>query len=149
MPLLNPKVKSMFSIFVDEVDYVTDIISFSLSSEQLPQEQVTFKKYTAGNAVKWKLKVRAAFDGGSNGSLHSFLWDNAGMSCTFTLKPFQEIDPVSKRIYQGMIRLPYRPDIKIAAGKESVYDYEFTVLGQPSRGDQPNGFMIAGYYDTY
>lgn len=149
MPLTNPKVKSIFSLFVGETDYVSDIISFSLQSEQLPPERVTFSRYTNGTAVKWKLNVSAAYDGGSADSLHSFLWDNAGLTSSFLLKPFQETDPLTKRFFMGTIRIPYRPDIKLKAGSTSTYKYDFTVIGQPSRGDAPNGFMTAGYYDEY
>lgn len=149
MALTNPKVKSMFGIFFEDIPFETDIISFSLESQALPPERVTFSKYTSGAAVEWKLKIRAAFDGGSGDSLHAYLWSHSGLTAPFILRPFQEIDPLTKRFYQGNIRMPYRPDIKVSAGKDATYDYEFKVLGQPSRGDAPNGFMTAGYYDEY
>ena len=147
--LYNPKVKSMFNISFDETNFVTDISAFQLRSEKLAADRVTFGKYTAGTAVKWSLRVFASFDGGSADSLHAFLWENAGQQVDFLLKPFQEVDPDTKRFYLGTVRIPYRPDIKVKAGNSSTYDYIFKVIGQPARGDAPNGFMTEGYYDEY
>jgi hypothetical protein len=147
--LTNPKMKSMFNIYVDDKDFITDITSFTLKSEKLDDKQITFGKYTKGMGNKWTLQVRGVFDGGSQNSLHGYLWENAGRTVTFILRPFQGFDPNTKRYYTGQVRIPYRPDIKIKAGTESTFDYEFKVVGHPSRGDQPNGFMTSGYYDSY
>ncbi len=147
--LTNPKVKSMFNLSVDDVDFATDITRFELRSTQLDPERVTFARYTTGTAVKWNLLVNAVYDGGSADSLHTFLWEHAGTEAAFLLKPFQETDPLTKRFFLGTVRIPYRPDIKVQAGKNSTYTFDFKVIGQPSRGDAPNGFMTAGYYDEY
>lgn len=149
MPLANPKVRSVFSLLVDEVDYSTDITSFKLYSEPLPKERITFNKYANGIAVKWWLEVTAVFDGGSDGSLHDFLWDHAGGLAAFNIKPFQDFDPLTKRFYEGQVRIQYKPDIKVHAGKNSTYTYKFKVLGQPSRSDSPGGFLTEGYYENY
>jgi hypothetical protein len=149
MPLSNPKVKSVFSLLLDEVDYSTDITSFKLYSEPLPKERITFSKYADGVAVKWWLEIDAVFDGGSAGSLHDFLWTNAGANATFNIKPFQDFDPLTKRFYQGSVRIQFKPDMKIQSGEISTYSYKFKVIGQPVRSDSPGGFLTEGYYETY
>lgn len=147
--LTNGKIKSIFSLLVDGVDYSTDITRFALKSEPLPPERITFNKYANGIAVKWWLEIGAVFDGGSAGSLHDFLWTNAGQTASFIIKPFQEFDPLTKRFYQGQLRIQYKPDLKVKAGKDSIYDYKFKIIGQPSRSDSPGGFLTEGYYDSY
>ncbi|AOZ63661.1 major tail protein [Rhodococcus phage Weasels2] len=147
--LTNPKLKSVFSLYVDDIDFVADVSSFVLKSDKLDAKQITFGKYTQGMDVKWTLGLKGLFDGGSAGSLHDYLWNNAGRTVTFILKPFQGFDPNTKRYYTGQVRIPYRPDISVKAGQYSTFDYEFKVVGHPSRGDQPNGFMTTGYYDSY
>lgn len=149
MPLANPKVKSIFSLLVEGVDYSADITGFRLYSEPLPKERVTFDKYANGVAVKWWLEVSAVFDGGSEGSLHNFLWEYAGANASFNIKPFQDFDPLNKRFYQGNVRIQYKPDVKVKAGKISTYDYKFKVIGQPARSDSPGGYLTEGYYEEY
>jgi len=149
MALANPKVKSIFSLLVDEVAYSTDITAFRLYSEPLPKERITFNKYANGVAVKWWLEVTAVFDGGSAGSLHDFLWSHAGGNATFNIKPFQDFDPLTKRFFQGNVRIQFKPDVKVKAGDVSTYTYKFKVIGQPSRSDSPGGFLTEGYYESY
>ena len=149
MALTNPKVKSIFGLYIGEEDYVSDIFSFDLRSEPLPAERVTFSRYTEGRAVKWNLLVRARYDGGSEDSLHTYIWDHAGQEADFILKPFQDVDPNTKRSYSGTVRVPYRPDISVHSGRTSIYMFNFKVIGHPTRGDSPGGFLTEGYYDDY
>lgn len=149
MALTNPKVKSVFSLHIGGTDYVSDITAFRLFSEELPKERITFSKYTTGTAVKWTLEVDAVYDGGSEGSLHDYIWQNAGTTAQFIIKPFQSFDPLTKRFYQGSVRMNFKPDTKLKAGETSTFTYKFKVIGQPIRSDQPSGFLTAGYYDEY
>ena len=149
MAIGNGKIKSIFSLDIGNTNYVSDIHEFRLYSEPLPPERVTFGKYQTGSAVKWFLEVDAVFDGGSEGSLHDFLWTNAGLTSEFIIRPFQEFDPDTKRFYSGNLRLGYRPDIIVQAGRISTYEFKFDIVGQPIRSDQPGGYLTAGYYDEY
>ena len=149
MPISNGKIKSIFSLHVADNNYVADITDFKLYSEPLNQERITFRKYEEGTAVKWKLEVGAVFDGGSSTSLHAFLWENAGTQAAFTIKPFQEFDPLTKRFYHGTVRIGYKPPVIVSAGRISTYDFTFDVVGQPSRSDSPGGFLTEGYYESY
>lgn len=149
MPLANPKLKSVFSIQIDTQNYVSDITKFRLYSEDLDAERITFSRYMNGTAVKWKLGITAVFDGGTAGSLHDYLWTHSGAEADFLIRPFQEFDPLTKRGYAGVMRIPKKPPIIIEAGRKSTYEYEFEVIGEPVRTDTPSGFLTAGYYDTY
>lgn len=149
MAIANGKIKSVFGLYVGGYDFVGDITRFRLYSEPLDQERITFGKYGTGTAVKWQLEISAVFDGGSYGSLHDYLWDNAGLEAEFMIKPFQDFDPLLKRFYRGTVRIMNKPDIMLTAGKTSTYNYTFKVIGQPSRSDSPSGFLTAGYYDDY
>lgn len=141
------KVKSVFAMSFNGVNFVTDLISFSLKSKPLDQDRITFGRYSTGRAVEWQLSINAVFDGGSADSLHGWLWNNASATVPFIIRPFQEFDPLTKRYYQGQIRLPYRPDIKVGAGETSTFDYEFVVIGHPSRSDKPGGILTSVLYD--
>lgn len=149
MAIANGKIKSIFSLEIGSTDYVSDIHGFRLYSEDLPPERVTFGKYQTGSAVKWFLEIDAVFDGGSEGSLHDFLWRNSGSQSEFIIKPFKEFDPGTKRFYTGNLRVGYKPDLMVTSGKNSVYEYKFDIIGQPIRSDQPGGYLTAGYYDEY
>lgn len=149
MPLTNGKVKSIFSLHIGDTNYVADLTAFKLYSEPLEQERITFLKYETGTAVRWKLEVSAIFDGGSQGSLHDYLWDNSGSQAAFIIKPFQQFDPLTKRFFQGTVRIGYKPPISVKANEVATYDFIFDVVGQPSRSDAPGGFLTEGYYDTY
>lgn len=149
MPIANGKIKSVFSLQIGPEDYVSDITGFRLYSEELPAERVTFSKYKNGSANKWHLEIDAVFDGGSQGSLHDFIWNSAGSVADFIIRPFQEFDPLTKRFYEGTLRLGHKPDVKVSAGKISTYEYTFDLVGQPIRSDQPGGYLTAGYYDEY
>lgn len=141
------KVKSVFALDIGGVNYVSDIISFGLRSKPLSQERITFGKYSKGLAAEWNLDVTAGFDGGSQGSLHDFLWNYAGFTTQFLIRPFQEFDPDNKRYYGGYLRIPYRPEMKVDAGNTSTFDYAFDVIGTPVRTDRPLGIVTGKVYD--
>lgn len=149
MALANPRVRTMFSVTIDDVDYITDITSFKLATKGLPADQTTFKKYTEGRPVKWELSINVIFDGGSEGSLHDYLWNNSGATADFLLKPFEDFDPDTKRFFQGTMRIPRRPDIRIKAGSTSTFAYTFEVIGQPTRSDTPGGFVTEGIFENF
>lgn len=141
------KVKSIFALDIGGINYATDLISFALKSKPMEEERITFGRYSTGRAVEWNLDINAVFDGGSEGSLHSFLWQYAGYTTTFIIRPYQEFDPNDKRFYGGNIRIPYRPDMKAQAGEVSTFDYSFDVVGHPVRTDQPLGIVTGKVYD--
>lgn len=143
------KVKSVFAFHIAGKNYVEDLTNFSLESKPLDPERVTFGKYTAGRAVEWTLKVGAVFDGGAEGSLHDLLWNYSGYTTDFIIRPFSDFDPLTKRYYQGLIRIPYKPDIRVKAGEESQWDYEFKVIGHPTRSDKAMGILIGTIIDEF
>ena len=140
------RVKSIFALDIGGVNYATDLTSFALKSKPMDQERITFGRYSNGRSVEWNLDIKAVFDGGSEGSLHTLLWQYAGYTTTFIIRPFQEFDPGDKRYYGGNIRIPYRPDIKAKAGENSTFDYSFDVVGHPVRTDQPLGIVTGKVY---
>lgn len=133
MALTNGKLKSVFSLKVGTQDWVSDIVSFELTSDEAEQEAMTFAEYNAGTNRTWVLSVSAAWDGGSADSLHSYLWDNAGTTATFEVQPSQGVVSATKPKYTGSVRIPFRPDISVEAGNESTFDYEFEVVGEPNK----------------
>lgn len=143
------KIQSIFAFHINNQNFVADLTSFSLESKPLPADRVTFGRYTAGRAVEWKLKISSVFDGGSQGSLHDFLWNYSGYTTEFILRPFADFDPLTKRYYRGQIRIPYKPDIKVKAGDVSTWDYEFKVIGHPTRSDKALGMMTGSYINEY
>lgn len=147
--LSNPKVKSVFNINIAGYEYTADITGFSLESKRLPPERTTFSKYTQGTAVEWTLRLDAIYTTEPEG-LHNLLWNAAGYpNIPFIIRPYQDIDPNTKRFYSGALRIPHRPDLKFQAGKTSMFSIDLPVMGQPSRGDRPAGFLTEGYYDDY
>ena len=133
MALTNGKLKSIFSLTVGEEDWVSDIVSFELTSDEADADAMTFAEYNAGTARVWVLNVTAAWDGGSAGSLHDYLWTNAGSTATFEIQPVSGVVSASKPKYTGTVRIPFRPDISVEANEESTFEYEFEVVGQPNK----------------
>ena len=140
------KVKSVFAMSFNGSDFVSDLVSFELRSKKLDSDRLTFGKYSRGLGIEWTLKVKAAFDGGSADSLHGWLWNNASVTVPFIIRPFQDFDPLYGRYFQGNVRIPYRPDIKVKAGDTSTFEYEFKVIGHPTRSDSPNGILTSRLY---
>lgn len=133
MALTNGKIKSVFALKIGATDYVSDIVSFELTSDDADTDSQTFAEYNAGANRTWTLQVTAVFDGGSVGSLHDYLWVNAGSSATFDIAPLSGVTSTSKPRYTGQLRIPFRPDITVEASSESTFDYEFEVIGTPNK----------------
>lgn len=124
-------------------------MSFALESKPLPPERTTFSRYTNGTAVSWTLRMDAIYTDHEYG-LHNLLWQAAGYpNIPFIIRPFQDIDPNTKRFYTGAVRIPHRPDLKFKAGETSKFSCELPLIGQPARGDRPAGFLTEGYYTDY
>lgn len=79
------------------------------------------------------MTVTAVWDGGSNGSLHDYLWTNAGSTATFEIQPVSGTISTSKPAYTGTVRIPFKPDINVEAGTNSTFEYEFEVVGEPNK----------------
>lgn len=133
MPLANGKLKSIFALKVGTTDWIDDVVSFELSSDDADADSQTFGEYNAGANREWTLTVTAAWDGGSAGSLHDYLWENAGSSAEFEIQPVSGVISASKPKYTGMVRIPFRPDISVEAGSDSTFEYEFEVVGQTNK----------------
>lgn len=147
LPITTDKVKSVFAMTFNGTDFVADLVSFRLESKPLDKNRLTFGRYSRGIGVEWTLRVKAAFDGGSADSLHGWLWDNAAATVPFIIRPFAEFDPLYKRFFQGQVRLPYRPDVKVGAGRTSTFEYNFKVIGHPTRSESPNDVLTDRLYD--
>lgn len=130
---LTQKLKSVFALEVGSTDWVEDIVSFELTSDEADTDSQTFAEYNAGTNREWTLNVTAVWDGGSAGSLHSYLWENAGSEAEFTINPKSGAVSASNPAYTGTVRIPFRPDITVEAGETSVFEYEFEVVGQPNK----------------
>lgn len=120
-------------------DYVTDIVSFELSSDEADADSQTFAEYNSGSNRDWILTVTAIFDGGSSGSLHDYLWTNSGTTVTFEIQPLSGAASTSKPQYTGTVRIPQKPDISVEAGSNSTFEYEFEVVGEPNKVTAPTG----------
>lgn len=127
------KLKSVFGLKIGANDYVSDIVSFELTSDDAAADSQTFSEYNSGSNRQWTLALTAAFDGGSGGSLHDLLWNNAGSTSTFVIQPKSGALGTSNPYYQGKVRIPYKPDLSIEAGSDSTFDYELEVIGQPQK----------------
>lgn len=133
MAIANGKLKSVFALKVGNTDYVADIVSFELTSDEADQDSQTFAEYNAGTNREWTLTVTAAWDGGSVGSLHDYLWTNAGSSATFDIAPLSGATSASKPRYTGTVRIPTRPNISVEAGTDATFEYDFEVVGTPNK----------------
>lgn len=127
------KLKSVFVLKIGANDYVSDIVSFELTSDDANLDAQTFSEYNSGSNRTWKLALTAAFDGGSEGSLHDLLWANTGSTSAFVIQPKSGTAGVSNPYYQGQIRIPYKPDLNIEAGNDGTFEYELEVIGQPTK----------------
>ena len=144
------KLKSVFALDIDGTDYATDIVSFELTSDESDADAMTFLEYNTGIARTWTLNVTAVFDGGSSGSLHDWLWTNAGSQSGFLIQPKAGLSSPDNPKYFGIVRLPYRPDISVEANEDSTFEYEFEVLGQPSKFiDGEEGDVFGDIFNEY
>lgn len=133
MTISNGKLKSIFALKVGTADFSTDIVSFDLTSDEADADATTFAEYNAGANREWTLTTTAAWDGGSVGSLHAYLWDNAGSTAAFEIQPLSGPVTASKPKYTGMVRIPQKPDINVEAGTEATFEFEFEVVGEPNK----------------
>lgn len=129
MALTNGKLKSIFALKVGSTDYVGDIISFETSSDEADSDTTTFGEYNAGLNFEEKLKVTAAWDGGSASSLHSYLWTNAGSTAAVEIQTRTGAVSASNPKYTGQLRIPRKPDLKAEAGKDATFEFEFEIVG--------------------
>lgn len=144
------KLKSVFSLKVGANDYVSDIVSFELTSDEADSDAQTFDEYNKGLNRQWTLSLTAAFDGGSEGSLHDLLWNSAGSTTTFTLQPKAGAGSTSNPYYQGQVRIPYKPDISIEAANDSTFDYELELIGQPQKiTTEGSGDVFGDIFNEY
>ena len=145
------KLKSIFGLKVGDVDYVSDIVSFELTSDDADTDSQTFGEYNLGTNRQWSLNLNAIFDGGSQGSLHDMLWQNAGIVVNFSLQPKAGIASTSNPRYTGQVRIPYRPDISAEAGSDSTFEYELEVIGQPYKvtNGESEGIYSSIYNNFY
>lgn len=127
------KLKSIFALKVGADDFSTDIVSFDLTSEEAEADSTTFAEYNAGSNREWTLTVTAAWDGGSVGSLHDYLWTNAGSSASFEIQPLSGAVSPTRPKYTGTVRIPQKPDISVEAGTDSTFEFEFEVVGEPNK----------------
>lgn len=134
------KLKSVIVFGFGFENYIADATKFELSSKPLDEDYRTFKKFKNGEDNEWILKFTAIFDGGSEGSLHAFLWDNAGLTTNFIIRPLADISE-SKKYYVGQARIPYRPGIKSKVDKVATFDYEMKIIGQPGRSSNTAGVI--------
>lgn len=131
--------QSVYSLKLGATDYVTDIVSFELTSDEADADSQTFAEYNSGSNRDWILTVTAIFDGGSNGSLHDYLWTNSGQTVDFDIQPLSGAISTSKPKYTGSIRIPQKPDISVEAGSNSTFEYEFEVVGEPNKVTSSTG----------
>lgn len=130
---LTSKLKSVFALKVGTSDYVGDIISFETTQDEADADTTTFGEYNEGENFEVKLKVTAAWDGGSTNSLHAYLWANAGSTATVEIQPKSGVISASNPKYTGDLRIPRKPDLKAEAGKDATFEYEFEVVGSLSK----------------
>ena len=147
--MIRGKLKSVLSLKFDDTEYVSDITSFELSSDDADADSQTYYEYNQGKNRKWSLTVNAIWDGGSNGSLHAFLWDNSGSSIDWSLRPYMTSSLSAIPEYFGLVRIPYKPDISIEAGTDSTFEYEFEVVGTPLKTFVASGTSSPLYQGTY
>lgn len=137
------KLSSVFSIKIFEQEFTGDITSFELTADDSDGDSTTFSEVNQGANTEWTLGVTALFDGGSDGSLHDVLWRNAGSTGAFIIQPKAGTSSATNPQYHGTIRLPFKPPISIEAGSDSTFEYEFKVIGQPTKfknGEESNLF---------
>lgn len=133
MAIANGKLKSVFSLKIGGTDYVTDVISFDVSSEESDGDSQTFAEYNTGSARDWTLTVTAVWDGGSVGSLHDYLWNNAGTTAAFDIQPLGGTVTTARPRYTGSVRIPNRPDFSAEAGNNATFEYAFEIIGTPNK----------------
>lgn len=73
------------------------------------------------------------WDGGSSGSLHDYLWTNAGSEATFEIQPLTGNASATAPRYTGTVRIPRKPNIEMEAGSDSTFEFEFEVIGEPNK----------------
>jgi hypothetical protein len=144
------KLKSIFALDIDGTDYATDLVSFELTSDEADSDSMTLSEYNAGTNRDWVLSVTAIFDGGSENSLHAFLWENAGLTSDFLIQPRSGLSTPDNPKYFGLIRIPHRPDITGEAGEAFTFEYEFELIGQPLKyTDGSEGDIFGDIFGEY
>ena len=133
MAIANGKLRSILSLEIGGSEWVTDVTSFEITSDDADADAQTFAEYNAGTNREYTLTVTAVWDGGSAGSLHDYLWTNAGSTAEFEIQPVAGTVSAQRPKYVGSVRIPYRPDISIEAGTDSTFEYEFEIVGVPEK----------------
>lgn len=107
-----------------------DVKSFELTNEPKDDSDLTFSEAASGLGVNWTLSVTAVASTDS-GSLHAYLWDNAGSDVTVVLAPHGNATPSSTKPHFTLTaKIPSKPGLSNEASTgTSGASFDFELRG--------------------
>lgn len=134
MARVKGNVKPIFTLKIGAataVDLSNDLKSVSLSNEDKDDSDLTFAELAGGTGVDWILNVTAKISYGDAGSLHDFLWANAGQDAVFVYGSGGNASPsTTKPHYTGTVRIPRKPGVEVEASATGEAEFEYEFSGQ-------------------
>lgn len=118
---------SALAFEVDGTEYMQDIKSAVLSSEEKDSDDATFAETAGGQSATYTLTV-TAIQSLSAGSFHQFLWEHSGEVLPFQFSPSGNLVPgPGNPVWIGTVKLPTPPDVGGDADPKRESRYTFDV----------------------
>lgn len=127
MPASKGIYGSALAFTVDGEEYMQDIKSCVLSSEEKDSDDATFAETAGGSSATYKLSV-TAIQSLAIGSFHQFLWSHSGETVPFKFSPTGNLVAAPDNpVWSGTVKLPTPPDVGGDADPKREKRYTFDV----------------------
>lgn len=121
------------SLTIDAEEVNLEGTSIVLDNEEADTDAVTFAELGNGTPLQWFFTITAVADYGS-GSFWSTLWDNAGTTVPFVLKPYGNATATAAQPhFTGTCTINAKPPIGGTANEVFTFEARLDVEGDPVR----------------
>lgn len=121
------------SLTIDGEEVNLEGTSALLENEEADTDAVTFAELASGTPLQWFFTINAVADYGT-GSLWSTLWDNAGDTVPYVLKPYGNATPTTAQPhFTGTCTINAKPPIGGTANEVFTFEARLDVVGEPTR----------------
>lgn len=117
------------SLTIDAVEVNLEGTSVVLDNEEADTDAVTFAELASGTPLQWFFTVAAVADYNA-GSVWSLLWDNAGSTVPFVLRPYGV--GAGKPEFTGTCTINAKPPVGGAANEVFTFEARLDVDGEPT-----------------
>jgi len=121
------------SLTIDGVEVALEGTSAVLENEEADTDAITFAELGSGTPLQWFFTISAVADYGT-GSLWSTLWDNAGETVAFVLRPYGNASAsAAQPHFTGTCTINAKPPIGGSANEVFTFEARLDVEGEPNR----------------